>query len=145
MKHAILLSSTAALSLAACAETTAPERQHVDVPAQNASQSFVASDSSVAWAAAALDDAASRLAQSISNERARRELSGALHALSTRLRSPDGAKDSELNALSSVARRAVQRVQDSDPSVAADLDAITLALENASTPIRLLETRRSQR
>jgi hypothetical protein len=131
MKHSILLSSTALL-LVACSDATTPERQHVDSPSQSADRALVAEDSTVTWSAAALDDAASRLLGALPDDAMRRELGTALRALSARLRSTrDGVSESELTALQDRARRLIHLLDARQPSLAADLDAISLAVDHA--------------
>ncbi len=137
MKHRIftsLISSTAALSLAACRDATAPDATHIDAPASSAARLAVSVDSSVVWSAAALDDAATRLAAVLDDERTRREVSSALHALSSRLVA--GASNEELAMLHERAQRVVHRL--GNQSASPDLDAISLALNHAR---RELESR----
>jgi hypothetical protein len=137
MKHPLLvcfLSSTAALSLSACRETTAPGVRRVDSPSHSADRLTGAPDSSVVWSAAALDDAASRLTAALDDERARLELSAALRAVSSGLRA--GAADGELASLHDAAQRATQQFRRKGVLAEAELDAITLTLDHAREVIR---------
>ena len=128
MKHSTLVSITAAVSLTACHDAVAPEPRQQQLTPDAISAVIV--DSSAAWAAAALDDAATRLLPSFAEGSTRSDLKRALSTLSAHITRGD---DAAAHASKQAAERAIVQLRElNDVSSAPDLDAIALALDGAA-------------
>ena len=124
MKHSTLISVTTLASLAACQDATAPEPK--DLPVTTSAEVALSGadvDSATLWSITALDDAASRLAASIPDVRARLELQAALHAM---------AEQMDRGQADPAARATLARItRGADASLLPELEAIGLALDQA--------------
>ena len=129
MKHSTFMSLTAALSLAACHDATAPEAVPPVSPVSSGSALAVAPDSETVWASLALDDAATRLLSGLADGSARADLKRALRGLAANIvkrDSPEGAR-----AYYEASLALEQLRESSDQSALADLDAVSFALDRA--------------
>jgi hypothetical protein len=141
VKHSTFLSLTAAVSLAACHDATAPEQKPEPAEAPAGAALVAAVDSSAEWASLALDDAATRLLSGLDDGEARRTLERALHALSANLGRRDDA--AAARGFHEAALGALAHLRDlSDVAAAPDLDAIALAIDGAA---RLLDGHQNRR
>ena len=129
MKYSTIIFVTAAVSLAACHDSTAPEA--LATSPVDALVSVAEFDSSNAWVAIALDDAATRLLSTFADGKERISLQRALRALSATSARGDSTtilfyRDHSHEALARL--RVV-----SDPASNPDLDAIALAIDGATS------------
>ena len=130
MKHSKFLSLTAAISLAACHDATAPELKSEPVDAPATAALVPAVDSSALWASLALDDAATRLLSGLPDGGERTKLQRSLNALSALL--VRGVERDAALTHQDVAARALAELRErSDEAVQPDFDAIELALDGA--------------
>jgi len=131
MKRTTLISLTAAISLGACHDVTAPEPRTEPRTAPAHAARALAKDSSAVWASMALDDAATRLLSGVADGDARTDLERALHVLSAQLGRRDDA--AAARACQEAAGRALAQLREqSDVAALPDLDAIGLALDGAA-------------
>jgi len=129
VKHSTFLSLTAAVSLAACHDATAPELKPEPAEAPATAALVPAVDSSALWASLALEDAATRLLSGLADGHARADLKRALRGLAAsivRHDRPEGTR-----AYYEASRALEQLLESSDQSALADLDAVSLALDRA--------------
>ena len=136
MKHNTFISLTAALSLGACHDATAPVPNPEPVAPPPDVAVVLAIDSSAVWASLALDDAATRLLSELPDGDARNELKGTLRALSTHVLR--GVERTTRTSLDAATRSLAELRERSDQAAQPDLDAIELALDGA---VRLLNAR----
>lgn len=130
MKHAAFISLTAAASLGACRDATAPERTAQLVALPPEATVAPATDSSTVWASLALVDAATRLLSGLDDSKVRSDLKRALHALSAKL--GDRNEKETARGFYDAALRALRHLREvSDVATVPDLDAIALALDAA--------------
>ena len=123
VKRSTLISFTAAVSLAACHDATAPEPTAMTSP-RDASVNMAGVDSNAVFA---LDDAATRLLSNYVEGMERNSLQRALRALSAW--SARGDRKA-ISAWRELALDALERLRAaSDPASAPDLDAIALAID----------------
>src|SRR5262245_24674947 len=134
MKRSILLSLTAATSLAACRDVAGPEKgSSVSPESAPVPTAGVVADSAASFSVVALEDAADRLVAGLPREDDRVELRAALQALARSLGLGEGARArAQLDRLQQV----IARLSESgDETIGPQVGAIALAVDGADRVI----------